>query len=248
MLGIGGQGICFLAVDQDLNRSVVIKLYREGMTDLRRRQILDEGRAIAKIRSPHIARCYGADYFKDRPYLILEYIEGDSLLDWVEGRCIDSVTAIDIIRQLATGVESVHNNSLLHLDVKPGNVVVDNDCNAVLIDFGLSQSTFDKKPANIAGSPSFLAPEWFSSREIDQRTDIYGLGAILFFLMTGEAPFEGQSKSSVVRKVLREEVDFAPLKASGASMQVEEICRRCLAVDPDERIGTIAELLSLIHI
>ena len=164
MLGVGGQAICFLAIDKDLNRKVVLKLYKQSLSESRRNQIFQEGRALAKVHSPNIAQCYGVELFNDRPYLVLEYIEGETLENWVKNRTVAPTLVSDIVAQIATALESTHESQLLHLDVKPSNIIINSKHQISLIDFGLSQATFGDKPETVAGSPSFLAPRMLDPR------------------------------------------------------------------------------------
>ena len=248
IIGMGGQAICFVADDEDLQREVVIKLYPKGLKKSHSNLILREGRALAKLQCPHVAQCFAVESFEGRPYLVLEFIDGQSLDEWAEGRNVDSELALDIIRQIVVGLTEVHDKNLLHLDLKPGNVMVDSNNKIKLIDFGLSGSAVDPLTRGIAGTPSFLAPERLTRSEIDHRVDIYGVGAILYYLISGQAPVEGISKEEILQKLSDSPIDLSTLKDHGASPLVIRACELCLASDPADRIQDVSKLNEVLKV
>jgi len=218
-----------------------LKLYKEGLTQDRRKQILSEGRALSRIRSPNVARCYGVDVFEDRPYLVLEFIEGERLDEWGNESSIEESELVGIVLQIAEALIATHDSGLLHLDVKPQNVIVGENGDAALIDFGLSQNNADQIDNRVYGTPSYLAPERIGNAIVDERADVYGLGAIIYFLLTNRSPIEGESKSEVIGKLADSSVDFGPLNQSGAPRSLKEICSKCLARNPDDRFSSVDE-------
>lgn len=243
VLGVGGQAVCLLAHDEDLQRSVVIKLYRKGLSPSCHESVIREGRAMAKIDNRAIAKCHAVDMHDGRPFLVLEYIEGMPLVQWIERRIVNSRDALKIVRKISEGLAEVHNAGLLHLDIKPGNIVIGKDERVVLIDFGLSQDALADPEKKIVGTPAFLAPERITGLPVDRRADIFGVGTVLYFLLTGNAPFDGGSKAEVLLRVTHDSVDYDALDVLGVEKSTINICRKCLVKDPRYRIPNAETLI-----
>ena len=246
LLGAGGQSMCFLAKDEILQRDVVVKLYRDGLNPIRKEQIVREGRALAKIDSPHVAKCYSTGNFDGRPYLVLEYVKGKTLEQWTQGEPVAADIAIGLIRQLANGVQAVHKKNLLHLDLKPGNIIIDKNNRPVMIDFGLSVSCFESVADRVEGTASFIAPERLLPELVDQRADIFGIGAVLYYLLCGRPPRDTSIQDCSTQEVARQPINFNALESSTSSVFAKEVCRRCLAWDPDDRFHSADKLSKLL--
>ena len=246
ILGCEGQATIVVANDQTLNRKVVLKIYHQGITAAEKTRILNEGRALARIESPHVVRCLGVEEVDSVYILVLEFVEGLSLDEYLSKNTLGTKEKIKLFRQLVVGVTAVHDQDLLHLDLKPANVLVDKNGVAKLIDFGLVQTL--SVNANVDGSPgtpAFMPPEIAdpSLANVGRPTDVFGLGAILYYMLTGQAPFTGESSTSCLRSSRSGEI--APLNENAPQIPsaVEKLCTRCLDQLPTNRFASTRELL-----
>ena len=238
----GSQSAVLLAFDPDLRREVVIKVYSPNLTRDQKSMVLEEGRALSQIKSDHVARCLSVDTLEDCPYLVLEYVAGHAL-DRLS-LPLESDTALEIIRQIALAVDAVHDRGILHLDLKPSNVMLADDGTIKLIDFGLAQPISNVSFGHVSGTPAFMAPEVAEHDVslIDRRADIFGVGAILYYLLTGEVLFEGETREEVIRAA--KECKIRPISelAPNVSPIAKQLCQKCLQKNPAERYANIGVL------
>jgi serine/threonine protein kinase len=238
----GSQSAVLLAFDPDLRREVVIKVYSPGLSRDQKSMVLEEGRALSQIKSRHVASCLSVDTIEDCPYLVLEYVPGHPL-DRLS-LPLDSDTALEIVRQICLAVDAVHDRGILHLDLKPSNVMLADDGTVKLIDFGLAQPISDVSFGHVSGTPAFMAPEVAEHDVslIDRRADIFGVGAIFYYLLTGQVLFEGETREEVIRaaKICK----IRPLSefAANVSPVARRICEKCLQKNPAGRYANIGEL------
>ncbi|MFK7766455.1 MAG: serine/threonine protein kinase [Mariniblastus sp.] len=235
LLGYGGQAACFLANDDELERLVVIKLYRGGLTEEMRTRILREGQSLAQVRSPHVATCFAVERYEDRPFLVLEYIQGKTLEEWVRGQELTDADIRRLIEGVLNGLDAVHSKGLLHLDLKPSNIIVDENGQAVLIDFGLSQASTSDPGMRITGTPSFIAPERIIENSVNSRTDIYGVGALIYFLLAKQPPFTGATKKAVLAKIIHDEVNWENADPTNRFASLVRIGKKCMSKLPSQR-------------
>ncbi len=196
-LGDGGQGSAYLARDPGLDRLVVLKRYHaDGAA------VEYEGQALARVRSRYTAQCYHLERHGDERFLVMEYIPGQSLSEARERRALAPDEAVRLVEQVAEGLEAVHACGLVHRDVKPSNIVLGEDGVARLVDFGLAAHLGSPALRAISGSPPYMAPEQARGQweRIDARTDVYGLGAVLYHLLTGQAPRDGKTPIEVLER------------------------------------------------
>lgn len=197
VLGCGGQSIAFKAWDRDLLRHVVIKLYHNAATDAERQMILAEGRALARVRHSRVCTCFAVDRLGEMPYLVLQYIAGETLRERIAREPVSIADAVQISIDLCGAVNAIHRCGLLHCDLKPANIMIDSANRVTVIDLGLATTQLNLTPDDVAGTPAYLAPERANGEveEIDERCDVFGLGAILYELLTGQAPFADDTRS-----------------------------------------------------
>lgn len=197
VLGCGGQSIAFKAWDRDLLRHVVIKLYHEASSDAERQLILAEGRALARVRHSRVCTCFAVDRLGDMPYLVLQYVGGETLQQRIERASVSVSEAVQIAIDLCGAVNAIHRCGLLHCDLKPANIMIDSANRVTVIDLGLATTQLNLTPDDVAGTPAYLAPERANGEveEIDERCDVFGLGGILYELLTGKAPFADETRS-----------------------------------------------------
>jgi serine/threonine-protein kinase len=249
-LGEGGMGEVFLARDSRLGRQVALKRLLPSKTGQdENRRLLREARAVAHINHPNIAAVYDVLETGERPHIVMEYVEGESLAQRLMEGPVPLPEVLSIGLQLADALVAAHAAGVVHRDLKPANVLMKGDRVKVL-DFGLAtmpaaptstdgptaeriSESFSVNP--LAGTPAYMAPEQFLGRPLDERTDLYSLGVILFELLTGRRPYAGSDAVSLGLAVLTER----PPKASDLNPEVPSsvsyLVGRAMSRDPEDR-------------
>jgi eukaryotic-like serine/threonine-protein kinase len=243
VLGKGGFGIVVRAFDETLQRVVAIKVLSPELaaTSPARKRFLREARASAKVRHENVVQIYSVEE-NPIPYLVMEYIPGQTLQQRLEETGPLEVT--DVLRiggQIARGLAAAHQQGLIHRDIKPGNILLESgvDQKVKITDFGLARAADDASLSQsgvIAGTPLFMAPEQASGgREVDPRSDIYALGAVAYYLLTGRPPFDEGSGLEALIAHARDPVVPPSRVHVGIPEDLERVVLRCLAKDPAER-------------
>lgn len=245
-LATGGMGHIYRATDTQLGRDVVLKVLR-GQEPKQVQRLLREARAQASVEHPGVCRIYDSGSVDGRPYLAMQLIEGVTL-----GRAARSMTVeekVRVVAEAADALHAAHRAGLVHRDVKPSNVLVqanpDGGWTPYVVDFGLAREPEDQRLTAtdaIVGTPSFLAPEQARGREVDRRSDVYGLGATLFSVLTGSPPFDGGSRVDTVVKLLQEEPRSLRQVDPSLPVDLETIVGRCLEKDPERRYQSMHAL------
>jgi hypothetical protein len=248
-LGGGGQAAAFLAFDPDLHRHVVIKLYHEARTPQEQERILQEGRSLARVRSPYVAQCYSAERHEGVPYLVVEYIPGKDLAQVQRSRPLSLDQALELIRQIAEGLAAVHACGLLHRDLKPANILVGDNGIPRLVDFGLAAPLAGESLRGVSGTLAYMAPEQARGEveRIDPRSDVFGLGAVLYKLLTGRPPYRAESAEDLWRAARAGDVVPPRTHQPTVPASVNDLCMRCLAKHPGQRFASAAELAQAIR-
>jgi serine/threonine protein kinase len=247
VLGRGGQAHTYKAWDPDTERTVVVKAYhgaaREGLEDA----VVQEGQKLTKVQSPYVIQCYHVERWNGIPYLVLEYVPGKSLAESQASKPLSIAESLTLIGKVAKGLAAVHARGVLHRDIKPGNIIVGPNRFPKLVDFGLAKPVGDPGLGNVAGTFSYMAPEQARGDmdHVDQRTDIFGIGATLYYLLTNHAPYEGSPTD--VRRAAREGDVVAPRQLNPkVPADVNRLCLRCLAKAPDDRFESATALARVI--
>ena len=264
-LGRGGLGIVYLAYDPKLARQVAIEgSAPESLlsTDLRRR-FLREAEAAARLNHPNLVSVYEADEEENVCFIVAEFCPGPTLSGWLKARQapVPLLLAARMVQQLAEAVQHAHAHGVLHRDIKPSNVLLtkpivrETDCPAdpeslspKLTDFGmaklLEREGDETRSGVLVGTPAYMAPEQAQGRvhELDSRTDVYGLGAILYECLTGQRVFETQSDIEALRRVLFEEAPSPRRLRPSIPRDLEAICLKCLDKQPTSRYQTAQHL------
>jgi serine/threonine-protein kinase len=249
ILGAGGQASTLLALDPDLHCHVVLKLYHRARTPADQERVLHEGQALERVRSPYVARCRGVERQDSVPALVMEYIPGRDLKEQQRARPLGIDQALELTGQLAEGLAAVHACGLLHRDLKPDNVLVDDDGRPRLVDFGLAAPVASADLARISGTLPYMAPEQArgQAERIDPRTDVYGVGAVLYELLTGRPPHQGASREELWRAACVGDVVPARQLQARVPRSVSDLCMRCLARDPAQRFASAVELVGAVR-
>ena len=252
-LGKGGMGQVYEAEETDSGRRVAVKLLSRGLgDDEERERFLREGQLAASLSHPHCVYVYGTSEIQGFPVIAMELVPEGTLKDRVvPGTPMSAGAAVDAVLQVISGLEAAAEIGILHRDVKPSNCFVHRDGRVLVGDFGLSvASRHDAKgerTGTILGTPGFASPEQLRGEPLDVRSDIYSVGATLFYLLAGRAPFDDRDTTSLLAKVATE------LPPSLISLRPElpkglaAIVARCLAKTPAERFVDYAALRSALE-
>ncbi|MCA8999446.1 MAG: serine/threonine protein kinase [Planctomycetaceae bacterium] len=249
-LNTGGQGTVYLAYDKELDRNVAIKIahrHLQGNSSLRSR-LRHEGMMLARVSHPRLARIYGYGVFQDRPYLVMEYVPGKTLSAIVKERPLASQEVQRMIREIASGLEAVHAESILHLDLKPENVIVTPSGHCKLIDFGMawiSTQNWGVGLQLIAGTWEWMSPEQRRGRieEWSPATDIFGLGCLLNFLLRGVETLPADSMPDEECQTQLAEMQ-GQLRRSASNRRLCRIAAKAISYSPDDRQPNVRTFLS----
>ncbi len=240
-----GQATVYRGLHPSLLIDVVIKLANRPWRcdDTGRAQLVSEAKALAEIVHPHLARLYDLDFYDDRPFLVLEYVRGGHLAQYRESTDMNPCQIASLVEKVARAVAVAHEHGILHLDLKPENILVTPAGEPVLIDFGLSflsASGGVRSPqgACVAGTPQYMSPEQTQGdrESLTQRTDVYGLGGVLYFLCVGKDPFEVTNVDGRLRRP--EQPDWHALACADVPSRLKAICRKALSTNPEARYTT----------
>jgi len=239
----GGQAAPLVAIDTDLKRHVVLKRYHRRAVGDNRATVAREGQALVRARSPHLAQCYGMERVEDDWFLVLEFIPGHNLAEARRNLKPDFDTAARWITQVADGLSAIHACGLLHRDIKPENIIVGEDGVVRLVDFGLAAAIGSDSLRDLSGTPSYMAPEQ-ARREwerIDPRSDVFGLGAVLYGLLTGRPPYQGRNVVETLEKAQDGRIVPPRQVNSKIPKALESICLKAMATASENRYGNARE-------
>jgi hypothetical protein len=243
-LGTGGQGSAYLARDPDLGRLVVLKRYHAAADEPDAGGAAQDGKALSRLRSRYTPQCFGLERVGDELILVMEYVPGRNLSEVIRSGLPSPAMAARLIEQVAEGLEAVHACGLIHRDIKPSNVVRGDDGVPRLVDFGLAAHLGSVALQAVSGTPPYMSPEQARGQweRIDGRTDVYGLGAVLYALLTGQPPHPGATQDEALEHAKRGEVKAPREWNRSIPRPLELIVLRALAADPAQRYCTAAEL------
>jgi serine/threonine protein kinase len=243
-LGGGGQAAAHLAFDPDLRRHVVLKLFHEARSTVDQEAVLYEGRALARVRSRYVAQVYAADRDQGVPYLVVEYIPGRNLAEAQRLKPVSLDQSLEIVGHLAEGLAAVHACGLLHRDLKPSNIMLGDDGVPRLVDFGLAAHVGGDSLRKVSGTLAYMAPEQArgESERIDPRSDIFGLGAVLYMLLTGVPPHQAETREALWQAAKQGDIVPPRERNPVVPQAVNDLCVRCLAKDPSCRFASASEL------
>lgn len=249
MLGTGGMGVVYKAFDTKLDRHVALKFLP---THLRRneelkRRLKEEARAASTLDHPNIVLIHDIDETPDGDlFIAMAFHEGATLRDRIGAASggLPVAEALEIARQIATGLARAHERGILHRDVKPGNVIVAQDGVARIIAFGLAKSSDATVTADgsTKGTPLYMSPEQASGKPVDFRTELWSLGAVLYEMLAGKPPFRGESQLQVMRAVADDQPPALREALPGLCLEIEAIVARALQKDPAKRYQSAGEM------
>ena len=233
-LGEGGMGVVYKAEDSKLERTVALKfLAAHLLADAEaRKRFHREAKAAAALSHPNICRVHEIDEVEGRTFIVMEFLEGESLDKRIEQGPLKIAEALDIALQIAKGLEAAHEKKIVHRDVKPGNVMVDEKGHVTVMDFGLALLTEGSKLTLLdttVGTAAYMSPEQIQGMEVDHRTDIWALDCVLYEMVCGQRPFKGVYDKALLYEIVQEEPEPLTGLRTGVPLELEWLVGKCLA-------------------
>lgn len=248
-LGEGGMGEVYLAEDTSLGRKVAMKfLSSDKASDPESRQrFVHEARAQAMLSHPNIATFHEVGEEGDKVFIVMEYIEGQPLSNLAQFEKFSLAEILDIAIQIGEGLQAAHEKGIIHRDIKPENVLVTSKHHAKITDFGLAKwkgaSTLTKTGARM-GTAFYMSPEQVEGKKVDNRTDIFSLGVVLYELLCARRPFEGDTDTAIFYDLINTQPQPLARFARNLPENLEQIVMKCLAKRPEERYQSAADLVA----
>ncbi|HEX5702528.1 MAG TPA: protein kinase [Pyrinomonadaceae bacterium] len=260
-LGAGGMGEVYLAEDTRLDRKVALKILNEDVaTDSERlRRFVQEAKAASALNHPNIITIHEIGETGNRHFIAIEFIDGETLHDRLKGGPMSLRSVLDAGIQIGSALQAAHDANIIHRDIKPENVMVRPDGLIKVLDFGIAKVTGPvtpsqvdaeaptlkggTSPGTIVGTAAYMSPEQARAKPIDARTDIFSLGVVLYEMLTGRKPFEGETSMDVIAAILHKEPPPISESMPDVPAEIERIVNKQLRKDCDERYQTIKDLL-----
>jgi serine/threonine-protein kinase len=248
LVGTGGMSSVYRAHDRLLDRKVALKVLHEQYSEdadyverFRR-----EARAVASLSHPNIVGVIDRGEHADRQFIVFEYVDGDNLKRMIERRGPAPVeTALELGVQISRALSFAHQNGLVHRDVKPQNVLLNGDGHAKVTDFGIARSLDMQRgmtqTGTVLGTSDYIAPEQAQGQHVDDQTDVYSLGVVLFELLTGHVPFSGENFVAVAMRHINEPPPSIRAERPDVPPRVEAAIQRAMAKDPADRFRSMAD-------
>ncbi|MGQ9660768.1 MAG: protein kinase domain-containing protein [Kiritimatiellia bacterium] len=247
LLGTGGMGGVFQAEDETLRRLVAIKVMLKSLGDNPEfvETFKREAQAAAKLNHPNIAQIYSFGQEKGQPYIVMELVSGKRFDRLMEAeKQLDQALVMQVALDISQGLQVADENGLVHGDIKPENILLDEKMNAKLVDFGLAAVTNRAAEGGIWGTPYYIPPEKVLRKKIDARSDIYSLGATIYHALAGQAPFEGETPAEVIKARLERPPTPLHELRPDIKKEVEDIVSRMLQPHPAQRYPNYTSLIS----
>ena len=247
-VGAGGMSDVYKAKDQILNRCVAIKVLKsEFSEDISFvTKFKAEAQSAAVLEHPNIVNIYDVGSDDGLYYIVMEYVEGITLKTYIEKKGqLSFKESVSIAIQVARGIEAAHNKEIIHRDIKPQNIMISTEGKVKVTDFGIARAASSNTiSADVMGSVHYASPEQARNGFVDARSDLYSLGIVMYEMITGRVPFDGDTTVAVAIQHLQEEIVPPSTYASNIPVSFEQIIMKCTLKNPDRRYQTIAELLA----
>ena len=245
LIGRGGMGDLYLAHDPNTSRLVALKLLNATLDSSELRERFGrEARALAALNHPNIVNIYDTGEFDDAPFIVMEYVRGETLAEIIKRRARLSVSQkLKLMTELCAGLAQAHNANIIHRDIKPANLMVDQQGRLKILDFGIARVTEDNRTRfgpltavnMMIGTPGYMSPEQVEAGEVDHRSDIFAVGAVCYELLAYSEAFGGGDTRQVERRVLAGKPLPLTSLIPGIDPEIDEIIQRALKKDPNKR-------------
>src|SRR4051794_2719606 len=246
-LGSGGMADVYLAEDQELGRRIAIKILNDRHANDEQfiERFRREAKNAAALNHPNIVSIYDRGEAEDTYYIAMEYLDGRTLKELVVGRGPAPVNvAVEYARQILSALRFAHRHGIVHRDIKPHNVLVDREGRVKVTDFGIARAGTSQmtEAGSIVGTAQYLSPEQARGTEVDQRSDLYSLGVVLYELLTGQTPFDGDTPVEIAMKHLSATPRPPSQIRRDVPRDLDMVVMRALAKDPDARYQSADEM------
>jgi tetratricopeptide (TPR) repeat protein/predicted Ser/Thr protein kinase len=250
-IGEGGMGEVYLAEDPSLGRKVALKFLspRQAADETARRRLLHEALAVARLDHPFVCKVYEVGDAGDRPFIAMEYVEGETLRDRLLGGPIPIREAIRIGSEIAEALDSAHKRGIVHRDLKPSNVMLAADGHVKVMDFGVAKhmsgasvSTMITLTGEIVGTMNYMSPEQISGAPVDARSDIFAFGLVLYEMVTGGHPFQRSSPITTANAILSDTEPPLEEKRPDSPPLLAHVVSRCLEKESDRRYQSLRDV------
>lgn len=247
-VGAGGMSDVYKAKDHILSRFVAIKVLKQEFSEDSSfvTKFRAEAQSAAGLEHPNIVNIYDVGSENGLYYIVMEYVEGITLKTYIEKKGqLSFKESASIAIQVARGIEAAHNKNIIHRDIKPQNIIISTDGKVKVTDFGIAKATSSNTISlDVMGSVHYASPEQARNGFVDGRSDIYSLGIVMFEMVTGRVPFDGDTTVAVALQHLQEEIARPSIYAPDLPISFEKIILKCTQKTPDRRYQTIEELLT----
>ena len=239
-LGEGGMGVVYKAEDTKLERTVALKFLAQHLLndEEAKARFLREAKAAAALHHPNICPVYEIDDVDGKTFISMAFLKGETLEDRIAKGPLSLKDALDIARQAADGLEAAHEAAIVHRDIKPANIMVDEKGRATIMDFGLARLTEASrltKTDAAMGTVAYMSPEQAQGMQVDSRSDLWSLGCVLYEMVSGQRPFQGQYDQALLYEICHEEPAALTGLRTGVPIELELLASKCLAKEREDR-------------
>ena len=254
ILGKGAQSVVYLAYDPKLQREVAIKtLHFAGRKDQQNeiQALIQESRTVSKLRHPNLVPIFEAGEYDGDPYLVFEYVEGQTLADLLrEKGSLPANEAVGIISQVLEAVAHAHQHGIIHRDLKPSNILISPEGIPRVMDFGIAERITDKPGEHndvLMGTPAYMAPEYIDGRTVSEKNDIFAAGLILYEMVVGHKAVQGNNIYQVMHRIASETIELPPSDEISVEEKLGDIILKALAKDPLDRYASAEGMKDALH-
>ncbi|MGB7062672.1 MAG: FlgO family outer membrane protein [Candidatus Zixiibacteriota bacterium] len=248
-LGEGGMGVVYKAQDTKLDRMVAIKFLPQHLTteSVEKERFVHEAKAASALNHTNVTTIYEIDEFEGKTFIVMEYCEGETLRQVIQKETLSIKKVLDIAVQICEGLTIAHEKGIVHRDIKSDNIMLTPRGQVKIMDFGLAKlkgATKLTQSRSTLGTASYMSPEQAQREEVDHRSDIFSFGVVLYELLTGQLPFQGDHEAAVLHAIISEEPQPVARFNNKASAKLQDVVDKALAKEKDERYQHIDDVLA----